>query len=60
MEVTMAKTNKDKALAEMAKRASVVRPCEKSKIVRAFGGVLVRQRAKDKSPVGGLFASIGQ
>jgi len=56
----MAKTNKDKAIAEMAKRASVVRPCEKSKIVRAFGGVLVRQRVKDKSPVGGLFAPIGQ
>jgi hypothetical protein len=60
MEVTMAKTNKEKAIAEMAKRGEIVRPCEKSKVVREFGGVLIRKRVRDRSPVGGLFAPIGQ
>ena len=56
----MAKTNKEKAIAEMAKRGEIVRPCEKSKVVREFGGVLIRKRVRDRSPVGGLFAPIGQ
>lgn len=58
----MFKTSKEKAQAEMAKRGSVVRPCEKKSVIRraSDGRTLIRARVRDASPVGGLFASIGQ
>jgi hypothetical protein len=40
---------------------TVARPSETRKISRSLGGgAVVRRKIKDKSPVGGLFAAIGQ
>lgn len=40
---------------------AVARPCETRKVSRSLGGgAVVRRKIKDKSPIGGLFAAIGQ